>query len=429
MSWGSCSFTNGVIVKREDRNLVLILAALLALFMPAAASFGADGTTDPVAQARQLAFSGKEHRGEALTMLQARLSEDPTDSDARVLYGIVLSWEGRYNESRDELKQVLAASPDHGDALAALINVELWSGNPGSAELVARGALTRNPNNAGLLLADARALYRMRHNREAIEVLNRLLLLDKNNEEGRKLRREITMTSLTREFSYFQTYDWFSDGRNSQSESNFELKTPTPFGSLIGILNRGDRFSEIDYQTEADFYPRIRPGTYGYLAIGHGVHGTLYPTFNVAADLFQTIPHGFEASGGYRHLEFSTGVDIYTFALAKYHHNWLFTGRGFIVPGNPGTSGTGLLSARYFLGSEGLHDYVEFRYSRGASPALAYTITDVQILASSTYGVVLDKQLANRWYTYVNAHLSQDQRTNQADLREYEVQGGFYFKF
>ena len=41
--------------------------------------------------------------------------------------GIVLSWEGKSNESRTELQRVLAEHPGNGDALQALINVELWS--------------------------------------------------------------------------------------------------------------------------------------------------------------------------------------------------------------------------------------------------------------------------------------------------------------
>ena len=51
----------------------------------------------PLAKARRLAFSGREHRAEALAILQASLKEDPADSDVRTFYGIVLSWEGRYD--------------------------------------------------------------------------------------------------------------------------------------------------------------------------------------------------------------------------------------------------------------------------------------------------------------------------------------------
>lgn len=405
------------------------VVGLLVLLLPVGAVALTDGAGDPVGQARKLAYSGKEHRAQALTMLKARLTEDPNDSDARVLYGIVLSWEGRYDESREELKQVLAASPDNGDALPALINVELWSGHPENAEILSRDALSRHPDQVNLLLAEAKALYRLNRNRDAITVLNRVLVLDHENQEALRMRREITITTLTSEASYFHTYDWFSDGRNAQNEDSFQEKTPAPWGSLLGIVNRADRFSEVDYQGEIDTYPRFHPGTYGYLAVGHGIHGTLYPSFNVAADIYQTIPDSFELSGGYRRLEFSNPVDIYTFAVAKYFHNWLFTGRGFVVPGDPGPSGTALLSARYFLGSEGLHDYVEFRYSHGASPAEAQTTTDIEVLASSRYGFVLDKRVASRWSAYFNGNVAQDQRIGLTNLETYEVQGGFYYRF
>jgi len=278
-------------------------------------------------------------------------------------------------------------------------------------------------------MVEAKALYRLNRDRDAVAVLDHVLLLDPDNQDARKMRREITTSTFTREFSFFQTYDWFSDGRNAQIENNFQFKDPTAFGPVLGIVNRADRFSEVDYQGEVDFYPHFRQGTYGFLEVGHSVHGSLYPSFNVAADLYQTIPDGFEVSGGYRRLEFSSGVDIFTFALAKYYHNWLFTGRGFLVPGDPGPSGTALITARYFLGSEGLHDYVELRYSHGASPALAETITDIDVLASSRYGVVLDKRLASRWSAFFYGNLSQAQQIALPHLREYEVQGGFYFRF
>lgn len=412
----------------KQRRLKFVVG-LLALLVPVAAAALADGTGDPVGQARKLAYSGKEHRAQALTILKEHLTEEPSDSDARVLYGIVLSWEGRYDESREALKQVLATSPDHGDALPALINVELWSGHPESAEMLSRDALSRHPDQISLLLAEAKALYRLNRNRDAVTVLNHILVLDHENQEALRMRREITITTFTREVSYFHTYDWFSDGRNAQNEDSFQSKTPTPRGSLLGIVNRADRFSEVDYQGEVDFYPRFRPGTYGFLEVGHGIHGNLYPSFNVAADIYQTIPHGMELSGGYRRLEFSNPVDIYTFALAKYFHNWLFTGRGFVVPSDPGPSGTALLSARYFLGSEGLHDYVEFRYSHGASPAEAHTTTDIEVLASTRYGVALDKRLASRWSAVFYGNVAQDQRIGLTNLETYEVQGGFYYRF
>lgn len=417
-------------MKRVVKRKFVTWATLLTLLWLTCASAGAyssDG--DPVAQARQLAFSGKQHRDEALAILKTHLEKETDDTEARTLYGIVLSWQGHYDEARQQLKQVLAGNPTHGDALPALINVEFWSGHPENAEQLTREALAIKPNDIQLLLLRAKALRRLNRDREARAVLDQVLVLDQQNHDARQMRREITATTLTREFLIVHTYDWFSDGRSGQHETSLSLKDSTPFGSMIGRINRADRFSTTDYQGELDFYPHFRSGTYGYFNVGYAPRGELYPTYRVGADLYQSLPHALEISGGYRRLEFSSGVDIYTFSLAKYFHNWLFTGRGFIVPGFPGTSGTALFSARYFLGSEGLHDYLELRYSHGASPAEAQTTQDIEVLADSRYGFILDKNFGSRWSGTVSGNIAQAQRLGLSHLWQYEAQLGLYFRF
>lgn len=415
-------------MERGSRKIVAWMTLALALFCWIPRLAAAEGT-DPVAQARQLAYSGKEHRDEALAILKQHLEKEGDDSDARVLYGIVLSWQGRYDESREQLKQVLAGNPTHSDALPALINVEFWSGHPENAELLARQGLAHQPGNINLLLVQAKALRRMNRNREARAVLDHVLTLDGKNQTAREMRREITLTTLTREVQISHTYDWFSDGRSGQHETTLSMKDATPVGSMIGRINRADRFDTTDYQAELDFYPHYREGTYGYFNVGYSPRGDLYPSYRVGTDVYQSIGHGLEISGGYRRLGFSTGVNIFTFSLAKYFHNWLFTGRGFVVPGDPGTSGTALFSARYFLGSEGLHDYVEFRYSHGASPAQAQTIQDIEVLSDSRYGLVFDKTLGTRWIGSFSGNIGQSQRIGLSHLLQYEVGGSLYFRF
>src|SRR5258707_7831187 len=100
--------------------LTLVLVLCGALF--------ASPDEDVLTQARRLATSG--HRAEALVMLHSRLAERPSDLDCRTLYGTILSWEGRYDEAREGLEQVLASSPGYYDALLALIRVELWADRP-----------------------------------------------------------------------------------------------------------------------------------------------------------------------------------------------------------------------------------------------------------------------------------------------------------
>lgn len=415
--------------RKSAVSLALIsLTLLLSLTaLPAAALPVVD--QDVVAQARTMAYKGGEQRRQALAMLKDYLGQHPDDNEARVLYGTVLSWEGQYDESRKQLQQVLATSPDHGDALPALINVELWSGHPDNAKHLAQDALARHPERVNLMVAEAHALNNLNRPKEALAVLDRALKLEPGNKDAKDMRRRITVTSQKFEFLINHVYDWFSDGRNGQHETSFSLSAPTGYGSVIGRVNRADRFAETSYQGEIDFYPHFRSGTYGYFNVGYSPDNTLYPVYRLGAELYQSLPHGFETSGGYRRLDFGSGVNIYTFSLAKYYGNFLFTGRGFVTPGFPGTSGTGLLSVRYFLGAEGLHDYLEFRYSYGASPAQATTTLDIEVLASSKYTGVFDKRLNTHWLAEVTGSIAQSQQLGLSHLRQYEVQGYIFYRF
>jgi hypothetical protein len=68
----------------------------------------------------------------------------------------VLSWEGDYEGSRRELEAVLKNNPMHDDALAALVNVELWSNHASRAEELARRRLRLTPRDAARLIQHAR---------------------------------------------------------------------------------------------------------------------------------------------------------------------------------------------------------------------------------------------------------------------------------
>ncbi|MBV8207454.1 MAG: YaiO family outer membrane beta-barrel protein [Acidobacteria bacterium] len=405
---------------RRARKLLFLL--LLAPALMAAQN-------DPVSRARQLARSGGEHRAEALRMLQEYLESHPGDTDARTLYGLALSWDGHYDQAREQLRQVLAGNPTHGDALPALMNVEMWSGHPEAADRLAGEGLAAQPENTEWLMARARALRKMNRDRDALLVVDHVLALDRKNAAARQMRREITVSTLESEVLVTHAYDWFSDGRGGQHLTTLSVKNAMNFGSFIGRMNRADRFGTSDYQGELDFYPHFRAGTYGYFNAGYSPRGLLFPEYRLGADLYQMAGRGFELSGGFRRLGFGAGTNIYTFSLARYYRDWLFTGRGFVVPGSPGASGTAQFTARYFLGSEGLHDYIEIGYSHGASPALAQTTQEIETLADSRYSLSFDKAVGRRWVGYFTGSVAQAQRLGLAHLMQYEIQGGFYFRF
>lgn len=410
-----------------NKRLFVTLLVLLALLSGnCTVAFASD---DVLAQARTLAYSGKEHHREALRMLQQHLAQDPKDSDARVLYGTVLSWQGRYVEAREQLSRVLAEQPDNGDALQALIKVELWSHHPDRAEQLASQGLSHQPGNIELLLARASALRDLGRRHEALATIDRVLQLSSGNAEAKRLRRTMSDAAGQWEVDLTHSYDWFSDNRSALQQTSLSLRAPSPIGPILATVNRADQYGLTSYQTEIEAYPRLGPHSYAHFEFGYSPDSNLYPGYRGSADLFRSVGRGIELSAGYWRLQFDTGINIYTFAVGKYYGKWLFTGRGFLTPSDAGTPGTALLSARRFFGSEGRHDYLEFAYSRGASPALATTIGEVQVLDSSRFIVTYDKVLRDKWVISGTGFIGQEQQVSLPDLKRYSLQGSVFYRF
>ena len=414
---------------------ILAVVALTGAFAPALPSDEPE-TEYTLTHARALATSG--HRAEALRLLEGRLVQSPDDSDARVLYGIVLSWEGRYDESREQLRRVLAKNPNHGDALPALINVELWSDHPDRAEQIARQALQHMPTNATLLFALARALVARNRNGEAVMTLDRLLALEPGNQQALQMRRRIRETSRQWEVSVDHDYEWFSRAVQPQREVMLNLKRRTPRGSLIARFSHANRFSSSSNQLEVDFYPSIRPGTYAYLNVGYSPDANLYPRYRFGTDVYQSLKGGFEASMGYRRLAFGSGVNIYTPSLGNYHGNWYFSARGFLTPGTFLTpsgnstriSRTFILSARRYFGETGLHDFVGIRFGRGSGLAQARSLQDVEVLKSSSVTAEFDKSFGRRWSVNFTGGASLEDRSPVLlHIWHYRADGTLYFRF
>jgi hypothetical protein len=70
------------------RSLLLTLCLAFVVAAPSAAR-----DDDVIARGRAAAAAG--HYNEALTMLAAYLASAPNDVDARLVYGLVLSWDKR----------------------------------------------------------------------------------------------------------------------------------------------------------------------------------------------------------------------------------------------------------------------------------------------------------------------------------------------
>jgi YaiO family outer membrane protein len=376
-------------------------------------------------QARDLAISGK--RAEAIALLKNQLKKYPDDIDARLIYGIVLSWEGKYNEAREQLDRVLETSPTYYDALMALVNVELWSDHPERVEALAAQGLQNNPNHTTLLLAQAKAFKKLEKYPAAIQSLNRLLDQDPGNKGAQELRKSLIESTRKWETSIGQSYEWLNDGNPAWIETGMSLNYRTRAGSLLGRFSRADRFYLTSNQMEVDFYPKIRRGTYAYLNVGYSPDGILYPEYRFGTDIYQNLTHGWEGSAGYRRLGFALPVNIYTFSLGKYYGNWLISGRTYLTPDLLGTSHSVSIAARRYFKDE--TEYVGLRVGTGASPVEARNVYDVLTLnALGAYGE-FNRNLASRWTINVRGGYSHEARLNLNALKRYMLDTTLYFRF
>jgi len=130
---------------RPPRGALPVLLGLLLGVMSTPPAHAAAAADDILTSARESAGAGR--RPEALAALESHLTAVPRDVDARLLYGLILSWEGRYGEARHELQQVLAQTPGYTDARVALMNVEWWAEDTSAAGVAADAILAQDPGN------------------------------------------------------------------------------------------------------------------------------------------------------------------------------------------------------------------------------------------------------------------------------------------
>jgi len=266
-------------------------------------------------------------------MLQEHLKSTPNDVDARLVYGLVLSWDGKYDEARGELTQVLTQAPNYMDARVALMNVEWWSGNTDRARELVRTVLATDPGNT----------------------------------QARLVKQRLDAKTNPWFVGADAVFDTFSDDRDSWREFDVKVGRETPVGSLTVRGSQADRFGLSDRAVDVEFYPTFRAGTYAFIGFGFGADDELYPDHRIAFDLYQSLGKGWEVSGGYRSLAFSESTHIYIGTLTKYVGNWMLTGKAMMVPNETtGDSWSYHGVARWYFGDLGT-SYLGAGYTHGFS--------------------------------------------------------------
>jgi YaiO family outer membrane protein len=352
----------------------------------------ARGQDDIITVARSMNASGQ--RPQALKMLQGHLSEAPRDVDARLVYGLMLSWDGRYDEARTELQRVLTQTPDYKDAKVALMNVEWWSGHTTEANELAEQILTRDPGDA----------------------------------QARLMRQRATAHSRPWSAKTGYSVDTFNDGGDPWHEFELSLAREMSRGTILVRATDARRFGYRDQLIEFEAYPSLRAGTYAYLSVGAATQQDLYPEYRAAFDLYQSLGHGIEVSGGYRRLQFGTPVSMYVGSGTKYLGQWALMERVFFVPGGELDSWSFHTESRRYFGAAGT-SYVSGTYSHGFNREEPLGVGDSIRLRSNTIRGQADFDVSTRNRLIISVSSSHQDRAVREPLWQTTFSVSTAYKF
>ncbi len=198
-----------------------------------------------------------------------------------------------------------------------------------------------------------------------------------------------TKNKIVVDYEYDRLNNGWSDWRSGYISYGHKFG----FGSVIGRYSRANKFDSTGEQFEVDAYPHIRDGTYAYLNYGHSNTG-LFPHDHYGAEVFQSLPAAYEISFGFRRLEFSGPVVLYTGVFGKYIGSYYLWARTYYTPSDIGASNSWTLGARYYLSDQ---EYFQVSAGWGLSidqdPHLHPVSLRSQKAAADVY-IALD----NDWY-------------------------------
>jgi len=394
-------------VQRVLNTRILILG--VALLLPC---FAQTEDSESV-RVKARALFKQDDPDKAIAVLNEWLTKNPDDSDARVLLGLICSWDKRYEEGRRAFMTVLQSDIDYKDAVLGLINLQLWSGFTASAEQLAKDAVARRPNDADYqeALAKVKAAERAAAESKKMSANGHHGGGDKGFEAG------ITESNI-----------WFSDNRSSWHETSVQLSKNIASEWITARFSHASWFGEGSNLIELESYPKIRPGTYGYLEGAFSPDHTLYARRRFGAEIFQSLPHGFEVSAGIRYMRFNSNTILYTGSFGKYFGNWWVLGRTFISPDSTvGVSKSLQVSARrYFADSD---HFIGVRFGVGASPFEVRSVLETGVQSSESATIETLWKFHNGLRFRLTGGVARQTRYAIGPLWQIEADATFYYSF
>ncbi|MBI4543299.1 MAG: YaiO family outer membrane beta-barrel protein [Gemmatimonadetes bacterium] len=181
-------------------------------------------------------------------------------------------------------------------------------------------------------------------------------------------------------------------------------------GTVLAEGLLASRFARTDPAGALDGYYTFAPRVYGNLRVQVAPDAEVIARTDVAAELFRGLRGGWEASAGYRRMDYrSDAVDIVSLGVARYVRSWYVRARGTVVPkgGRAGVSAL-LLARRYGATSD---DVTEVSANLGEQVVTIGAGPAVELRATATLAARWQRRLRGPWGLAVGATWTSDERS------------------
>ncbi len=313
--------------------------------------------------ARALSFS--EHRREAIQVYSELIAEHPDDPDLRLGRGRTYAWEKQYPEAQADLEWITERFPDYADAWSALGDVFRWSDRPNEAVTVYTRWIALRPDDPAPYLARAQANRELNQYEETKNDLKKAETLGGDPAKIAEILADLEQTRIY-PWQFGVTYDYlnFSPSVTDWHTVKSMLRRTFEHGSLALESIQTERFSEWDDALAVDGYLDLWPRAYANLRFQVTNDAGVLPRLDYASELYQGFGEGWELSGGYRHMDYSSNnVDLYSVSLGKYIGDWYLREKTYFLPESDGIDLSQSFSIRRYLANE--DDYIQFETGFG----------------------------------------------------------------
>lgn len=293
-------------------------------------------------------------------LLSCQEISDPEAEFARIRS---IAFEGKYSEAESAARKLLKEYPAYGDARILLGRLLAWQ----------------------------------KDYKQALSVIDTLLLTEPSNQDALSAKRDITLWAKEsspvatdiRAGYYFDTFSvpysrfWqvFSTGAGHRFDWGPAYAGINVGNAIIGGISPR---SAVELQFEANAFPRLSDRNYAYLAYAYSP-GSYFPRHRAAAEIWQLLSKGWGLSAGLNYYYFDRNIFIALASVEKYVGKYWLSLRSFFYFKDEGITTSFYANIRRYTNST---DYFQVTLGTGTAPDEPFDV-EIDLMRLSAHSVRL----------------------------------------